>query len=83
MTESKSKFKIGDIVYSPRFGCGVVVDIDEEKSPVYPIKVGWERGEEVSWYGYSYFTKEGRFQKDTIDPEYDIVFKESLKEYGS
>lgn len=80
MTESKSKFKIGDIVYSPRFGCGVVVDIDEEKSPVYPIKVGWERGEEVSWYGYSYFTKEGRFQKDTIDPEYDIVFKESLKE---
>ena len=42
------------------------------KSPVYPIKVDWERGEEVSWYGCSYFTKEGKFKKDTIDPEYDI-----------
>ena len=37
MTESKSKFKIGDIVYSHHFGRGVIEDIDAEKSPVYTI----------------------------------------------
>ena len=63
---------VGDTVYSHHFGYGVVEDTDEMKSPVYPIKVSWERGEEVSWYGCSYFTKEGKFKKDTIDPEYDI-----------
>ena len=77
MTESK--FKIGDTVYSHRFGFGIIVDIDEEKSPVYPIKVDWEDGAAISWCDYI-FTKEGRFNKDVADPIYDIVLKESLKE---
>lgn len=79
MTESKSKFKIGDIVYSQHFGRGVIVDIDEKKSPVYPIKVDWEDGAAISWCGYI-FTKEGRFNKDVTDPKYDIVIERRLKE---
>lgn len=79
MAESKSKFKIGDIVYSHRFGFGVIEDIDEEKSPVYPIKVDWKDGAYISWYGYI-FTKEGRFNKDVVDPKYDIVLERRLKE---
>lgn len=79
MTESKFKFKIGDIVYSRHFGRGVIVDIDEERSPVYPIKVDWEDGAAISWYGYI-FTKEGRFNKDNTDPKYDIIIERRLKE---
>ena len=77
MTESK--FKVGDIVYSHRFGRGTIVDIDEKKSPVYPIKVDWEDGAAISWCGYI-FTKEGRFNKDVTDPKYDIVIEGRLKE---
>lgn len=79
MTESKFKFKIGDIVYSQHFGRGVIVDIDEEMSPVYPIKVDWEDGAAISWCGYI-FTKEGRFNKDNTDPKYDIIIERRLKE---
>lgn len=81
MTESKSKFKIGDIVYSQHFGRGVIVDIDEERSPVYPIKVDWEDGAVISWCGYI-FTREGKFNKDITDPKYDIVIERRLEEMG-
>lgn len=77
MTESK--FKIGDIVYSHRFGRGTIVDINEKKSPVYPIKVDWEDGAAISWCGYI-FTKEGRFNKDVADPKCDIIIERRLKE---
>lgn len=39
--EEIGKYRVGDRVYSPNFGEGIITGIDESNTYVYPIKVEW------------------------------------------
>ena len=53
-----SKFKLGDLVYAPYHGYGVIVKIHEDHC-VYPIIVRWENGTSPFMEEVNSFTEEG------------------------
>lgn len=63
-----TKFKLGDLVYAPYHGYGVITKIHEEKC-VYPIIVRWENGTSPFMEEVNSFTEDGyllaRCTKDT------------------
>lgn len=69
---AKSKFKIGDSVYSPHFGEGVVNFIDEEPLLLYPIHVKWTKKKQPFQRDNDIFTPEGNFNVGVIS-QWDIV----------
>ena len=76
---AKPKFKVGDMVYSPRFGGGVVTKVLEYA--LYPIEVKWtERPASSSLTYYDYFTSDGWLECEQANPQLDIVLDEREKQ---
>jgi co-chaperonin GroES (HSP10) len=80
----KTKFKVGDKVYSPHYGEGIVTEISDATNSPYPVEVHWTGAVPISspecdYFECDYFTKEGRFQCSSADPEYDIVSLKGTK----
>lgn len=69
----KTKLKVGDKVYSPHYGWGIVTEISDATNSPYPVEVHWTGAVPISSPECDYFTKEGWFQCSSADPEYDIV----------
>lgn len=67
----KTEFELGDKVYSPHYGEGIVTDIRD--ATAYPVEVHWTGVGPISSSGCDYFTKEGQFQCSRANPEYDIL----------
>lgn len=70
------KYKVGDRVYSPRFGDGIITNIADYSKPQYPIEVHWTGAALKSLPEYDYFTPEGQFTSGYADPKYDITSKD-------
>lgn len=66
----RKEFKVGDRVYAPQFGYGVVSKIHTDRRG-YPVIVTWENERNV-FKCYS-FTKEGEFAMGLSDEETTIV----------
>ena len=62
-----SKFKVGDRVYSPYFGGGVVTK--NESNDNFPIEVHWKDGHLGD---YDFFTEDGKFNVSGNHPEMGI-----------
>lgn len=68
------KFKVGDRVFSPHFGEGVITDIGESTNHVYPIRVEWIKQLQPYHRHYDNFTLEGHYTVSPFDdPKFDIV----------
>lgn len=62
-------FKVGDSVFSKRFGEGFVTDVDDNDLYIYPIHVQWKNSSK-----HSIFTPEGHYTVSCNDPDVDICF---------
>ena len=62
-----SKFKVGDRVYSPYFGGGVVTK--NESNDNFPIEVHWKDGHLGD---YDFFMEDGKFNASGTHPEMGI-----------
>lgn len=60
------KFKVGDRVFSPHFGKGIVTDIDDRPNIRYPIEVQWEPESDV-------FTLDGKYSLVDEVPDFGIT----------
>lgn len=73
------KYRVGDRVYSPHFGEGIITDIDEKARPTYPIVVEWTK-ELQPYHGHrDVYTIEGLYVVSYHDPEFDITPLEAIK----
>lgn len=70
---AEAKFKIGDSVYAPHFGEGIVTGIDESKNSIYPIHVKWTKTVPPYHSLGDCFTPDGRYTVNSTDSEFDIV----------
>lgn len=73
MAEEEAKFKVGDNVWSPHFGSGVVVDI--AAGDKFPIEVKWCDGIIPD---YDFFTKDGQFDLSGANPDFNISSLRSI-----
>lgn len=64
---AEAKFKVGDSVYSPYFGGGVVTK--NESNDNFPIEVHWNDGHLGD---YDFFTEDGKYTVDGEKPEMGI-----------
>lgn len=69
-----SKFKVGDSVFSPSFGEGIVTGIEDNKLAIYPVHVKWVKKLQEGQRDEDIFTPEGLYNVSLKDPEYDICF---------
>jgi hypothetical protein len=69
MAEDK-EFKVGDHVWSPHFGAGIVTETEADSGAEYPIKVEWGHSGELC--SYDYFTKDGQFDISGCNPDMAI-----------
>lgn len=70
---SVSKFNVGDSVFSPHFGEGIIIGIDASRTDVYPILVEWTKLVNPCHQSLDCFTLEGKYTISPIqDPEFDI-----------
>lgn len=73
MDTKSEKFKVGDNVWSPHFGCGVVIDIAADDK--FPIEVKWCDGIIPD---YDFFTKDGQFDLSGANPKFNISSLRSI-----
>lgn len=66
-----TEFKVGDKVYSPHWGDGVVTSINS--GAIYPVEVKWSDG------NYECFSAQGQHDCEMADQEIDIVPIEEVK----
>ena len=71
----ESKFKVGDRVYAPYHGYGIVTKIHDDNR-VYPIEVTWNDRLFDNIENVSTFTANGWFLKDSNSPFYTITVVE-------
>ncbi len=71
-----SKFKVGDRVYAPHFGEGIVTGIDESKNSIYPIHVKWTKRVPPYHSLGECFTPDGQYTMSYTDSTLDIVSME-------
>lgn len=67
-----SKFKVGDRVYAPHFGEGIITGIDTSKFSIYPIHVEWTEKKQPDQRHGDIFTPEGFYTVSFHDPDMDI-----------
>ena len=79
---AKSKFKVGDRVYSPHFGKGVVSRIVDPRKADYPVEVRWIDTVPNYIYIHEYYTLDGQLHTQYPDPKYDIIHDEDDSESG-
>lgn len=70
MDTKSEKFKVGDHVWSPHFGAGIVTETEADSDAEYPIKVEWGHSGELC--SYAYFTKDGQFDISECNPDMAI-----------
>lgn len=71
-----SKFKVGDRVYAPFHGYGVVTKI-HDYACAYPIEVTWDSSAVEKMGDVSTFTANGYLVQDAISPTYTLTVVES------
>ena len=74
MTASNDeKFKVGDKVWSPHFGAGIVINVYDDANP-YPVEVKWVSGaNNIALRESDYFTKDGEFDYTGDNPDMAIM----------
>ena len=77
--EEIRKYRVGDRVYSPNFGEGIITGIDESNTYVYPVQVEWTGTVPQNHQRHDCFTPDGLYTVATPDPEFDIVPLETIK----
>lgn len=78
MTASNDeKFKVGDKVWSPHFGGGIVTNIFNATNIPYPVKVKWIGAVSRSLPEEDYFTKDGQFDFSDANPDFAIYSLEA------
>lgn len=73
------KYRVGDRVYAPHFGEGIITEIDDRKTPAYPIEVQWEHVIPPYHSWHDCFTLDGQYTTSASDPEFDITPLEAIK----
>ena len=66
----RKEFKVGDHVWSPHFGGGIVTEIAKGKD-AFPVKVKWVGGS-TRVPDYDEFTKDGKFDFSGANPDLGI-----------
>ena len=82
MTATKTKFKVGDTVYSMYHGYGVIVNIHEEPC-IYPIVVTWFETNVHLVEHESTFTEDGYlsiYAKESDDLKITVVKRQHNKD---
>ena len=69
MSADDRKFKVGERVWSPYFGCGTVTTTEAEEGDVFPIEVHWDDGHFLE---YDFFTEDGKYTVEGDKPEMGI-----------
>lgn len=74
MNEKSKKFKVGDRVFSPYYGFGVVYSTDSVAGSAYPVEVKWENNPNNAkeQKTISFYTADGEFSVAGNEPERDI-----------
>lgn len=75
---AEAKFKVGDSVYAPHFGEGIVTGIDESKNSIYPIHVKWIKTIPPYHQLEDCFTPDGRYTVSSTDQNFDIFLLDAL-----
>lgn len=73
------KYRVGDRVYAPHFGEGIITEIDDRKTPAYPIEVQWEHVIPPYHSWHDCFTLDGQYTTSASNPEFDITPLEAIK----
>lgn len=72
------KFKVGDKVWSPHFGAGVVVRANDDPHDPYPVEVKWVSGaNNLALRESDYFTRDGEFDYTGANPDMAIYSHEA------
>ena len=81
---AKSKFKVGDRVFSFYYGRGVVERISKTEFDPYPVVVRWGQDENSAREPNTcnYYTMDGKYYYDDSKPEYDIFLVNGDKDEG-
>lgn len=73
MANEESRFKVGDKVWSPNFGAGIVINVYDDDTNPYPVEVKWVSGaNNIALRESAYFTKDGEFDYTSENPDMDI-----------
>ena len=74
MTASNDeRFKVGDKVWSPHFGAGIVINVYDDADP-YPVEVKWIGGaNNIALRESDYYTKDGEFTHTGDNSDMDIM----------
>lgn len=79
-----TKFHMGDTVFSPHFGKGIVVEVDDNPFSIYPIHVRWTDADKPRCGRCDIFTSSGQYSANIIkSTDFDIIpIEEAGKEMG-
>lgn len=75
----ETKFHVGDSVYSPHWGEGVVTGIDDNPLFMYPVHVEWTKKKQPDQRDDDIFTVEGNYTVGEVKP-WDIVLLDDEEE---
>lgn len=75
----ETKFHVGDSVYSPHWGEGVVTGIDDNPLFMYPVHVEWTKKKQPDQRDGDIFTVEGHYTVGEVKP-WDIVLLDDEEE---
>lgn len=70
MSHDDRKFKVGERVWSPYFGCGTVASTEAKAGDIFPIEVHWTDGYTLD--DYDFFTEDGKYTVKVDKPEMGI-----------
>lgn len=82
MEKKDERFKVGDHVWSPYFGAGVVDKIFNTELFPYPVAVHWENDENraAEPNTCSHYTVDGKYYANDSEPERDIFLMDDKKD---
>lgn len=78
----ETKFHVGDSVYSPHWGEGVVTGIDDNPLFMYPVHVEWVKKKQPDQRDGDIFTVEGNYTVGEVKPWDIVLLEEGDEEMG-
>lgn len=72
------KYRVGDRVYAPHFGEGIITEIDDRKTPAYPIEVQWVHVIPPYHSWHDCFTLDGQYDLSGANPDFSIYSLRAL-----
>ena len=78
----ETKFHVGDSVYSPHWGEGVVTGIDDNPLFMYPVHVEWTKKRQPDQRDGDIFTAEGNYTVGEVKPWDIVLLEEGDEEMG-